>query len=64
MFGKVLEGNYVPRNGPSVPCALKKLKTDESSNHKTEILREADSMAALEHPYIVRLIGTVSMHVY
>ena len=57
LFGKVLEGTYIPRHGPAVSCALKKLKTDEASNHKTEILREADAMAALEHPHIVRLLG-------
>ena len=57
MFGKVMEGTYTPQNGPPVPCALKKLKTDETSNHKTEILREADAMAALEHANIVRLLG-------
>ena len=50
---------YRPRNGGNeIPCALKKLKTDEAANQKSEILREADSMAALEHPNIVRLIGT------
>ena len=58
VFGKVHEGTYVPRSGPVVSCALKKLKTNEAANHKTEILREADAMAALEHPHIVRLIGT------
>ena len=57
VFGKVLEGTYVPQSGPPIPCALKKLKTDEASNHKTEILREADAMAALEHSHIVRLLG-------
>ena len=57
VFGKVHEGTYVPRSGPAVSCALKKLKTDEAANHKSEILREADAMAALEHPHIVRLIG-------
>ena len=45
MFGKIVDKTYVP------------LKTDEASNHKTEILREADAMAALEHPHILRLIG-------
>ena len=50
---------YRPRNGGAeVPCALKKLKTDEAANQKSEILREADAMAALDHPNIVRLIGT------
>ena len=58
VFGKVHEGTYVPHSGPVVSCALKKLKTNEAANHKTEILREADAMAALEHPHIVRLIGT------
>ena len=50
---------YRPRNGGNeIPCALKKLKTDEAANQKSEILREADAMAALEHPNIVKLIGT------
>ena len=58
LFGKVLEGMYRPRNGGNeIPCALKKLKTDEAANQKSEILREADAMAALEHPNIVKLIG-------
>lgn len=61
LFGKVLEGNYNPQNGTAVPCALKKLKTEEASNHKTEILREADAMAALDHPHIIRLIGIQKM---
>jgi len=47
----------MPQGGTPVACALKKLKTNEASNHKTEILREADAMAALDHPHIVQLIG-------
>ena len=54
---KVLEGTYTPQSGPPVPCAIKKLNTDEASSYNTEIIEEADVMAALEHPYIIRLIG-------
>ena len=55
----MLEGMYRPRNGGNeIPCALKKLKTDEAANRKLEFLQDADVMAALEHPNIVRLIGT------
>jgi len=59
VFGKVLEGNYHPQNGsPEIQCALKKLKTSEGSSQKSEILQEADAMAALDHPNIIKLIGT------
>jgi len=58
VFGKVLEGNYHPQNGsPEQQCALKKLKTTEASTQKSEILQEADAMAALDHPNIIKLIG-------
>ena len=64
MFGKVLEGNYHPQNGsPEVKCALKKLKTTEASTQKSEILQEADAMAALDHPNIIKLIGMLGVHV-
>ena len=50
---------YRPRNGGNeVPCAVKKLKPGEAADQKSEILQEANAMAALEHPNIVRLIGT------
>jgi len=59
VFGKVLEGSYHPQNGnPEMQCALKKLKTTEVSSQKSEILQEADAMAALDHPNIIKLIGT------
>jgi len=55
----VLEGMYRPRNGGNeIPCALKKLKKDAAANQKSEIFQEADAMAALDHPNVVRLIGT------
>ena len=57
VLGKVLKGTYTPQSGPPVPCAIKTLKTDIASSHNTEIIEEADAMAGLEHPYIVRLIG-------
>jgi len=59
VFGKVLEGTYHPQNGsPEIQCALKKLKTTEVPSQKSEILQEADAMAALDHPNIIKLIGT------
>ena len=62
----ILEGTYTPHSGLPVPCAIKKMKTGEASNHSTEIIEEADVMAALQHPCIVRLIGlcaSVGMHI-
>lgn len=58
-FGTVRQGVYRPLSGePPVKCALKFLKpTEELPNQKAEILREADAMAMLDHPNIVRLYG-------
>ena len=58
-FGTVRQGIYRPLSGePPVKCALKFLKpTEELPNQKAEILREADAMAMLDHPNIVRLYG-------
>ncbi len=58
-FGTVKKGIYRPKSGESaVECALKCLKpTEELPNQKAEILREADAMANLDHPNIVRLFG-------
>ncbi len=58
-FGTVKKGIYRPKSGEkAIECALKCLKpTDELPNQKAEILREADAMANLNHPNIVRLVG-------
>ena len=58
-FGTVKKGIYRPKSGEkAIECALKCLKpTEELPNQKAEILREADSMANLNHPNIVRLVG-------
>ncbi|CAI8045899.1 Tyrosine-protein kinase ZAP-70 [Geodia barretti] len=60
-FGAVRAAVYKPKNGePQVECAVKCLKTDnQGTNERSEILREADAMAMLDHPYIVRLYGIV-----
>ncbi|XP_067137669.1 tyrosine-protein kinase Shark-like isoform X3 [Centruroides vittatus] len=55
-FGEVLRGVFA--TGPmEVQFALKMLKNNSVPNQKTEILKEAQMMAALDHPHIVRLIG-------
>ena len=58
-FGTVKKGIYRPKSGErAIECALKCLKpTEELPNQKAEILREADAMANLDHPNIVRLVG-------
>lgn len=60
-FGAVRAAVYKPKNGePQVDCAVKCLKTDnQGTNERSEILREADAMAMLDHANIVRLYGIV-----
>ena len=53
----MFKGIFRPRNGDNeIPCAVRKVY--EAGNQKKRILLEADIMAAVEHPNIVRLIGT------
>eukprot|EP00794_Sanderia_malayensis_P007957 gene7957-8815_t len=56
-FGSVLKGVYVMPNGRSVPVAVKTLKEEDIPNQKSEIIHEAEIMAKLDHPNIVRMIG-------
>ncbi|XP_077981371.1 tyrosine-protein kinase SYK-like [Glandiceps talaboti] len=56
-FGSVVKGIY-RTDGQDVPVAVKTLKEEEKiPNKKTEIMKEAELMARLDHPYIVRMIG-------
>jgi len=56
-FGSVLKGEYTKGNGEKIPVAVKKLKSEEMNNPKSEILHEAEVMMKLDHPNIVRIIG-------
>eukprot|EP00117_Sycon_ciliatum_P044633 scpid53272/ scgid5489/ Tyrosine-protein kinase SYK len=59
-FGSVLLGTYsLPRTRKRVQVAVKMLKVDDVPNQRDEILREAQTMAGLDHPHIVRLVGVV-----
>ncbi|XP_033112027.1 tyrosine-protein kinase SYK-like [Anneissia japonica] len=56
-FGSVLKGTYRV-DGRDVPVAVKTLKDVQVvQNGSSEIIREADLMADLDHPHIVRMIG-------
>ncbi|XP_020610474.1 tyrosine-protein kinase SYK-like isoform X1 [Orbicella faveolata] len=56
-FGSVLKGEYTKGNGEKIPVAVKKLKSEEMNNPKSEIFHEAEVMMKLDHPNIVRIIG-------
>ncbi|KAK3747566.1 hypothetical protein QZH41_015791 [Actinostola sp. cb2023] len=56
-FGSVLKGTYTLPNGDQIPVAVKRLKSEELNNPKSEIMHEAKVMMKLDHPYIVRIIG-------
>lgn len=56
-FGSVLKGEYTKQNGEKIPVAVKKLKSEEMNNPKSEIMHEAEVMMKLDHPNIVRIIG-------
>ncbi|KXJ16713.1 Tyrosine-protein kinase SYK [Exaiptasia diaphana] len=56
-FGSVLKGTYQMPNGEKIPVAVKRLKSEELNNPKSEIMHEAKVMMKLDHPYIVRIIG-------
>ncbi|XP_030851826.1 tyrosine-protein kinase SYK isoform X2 [Strongylocentrotus purpuratus] len=56
-FGSVLKGTCMA-NGQLIPVAVKTLKADFGiPNSEPEIVREAELMAGLDHPHIVRMIG-------
>ncbi|XP_072172858.1 tyrosine-protein kinase SYK-like [Diadema setosum] len=56
-FGSVLKGKCLV-NGQPIPVAVKTLKADLGiPNSEPEIMREAELMAGLDHPHIVRMIG-------
>ncbi|KAF8771027.1 Tyrosine-protein kinase SYK like protein [Argiope bruennichi] len=56
MFCDVFKGVF--SSGPvEVQFAIKMLKSSSVPNPKSEILKEAQTMIALDHPHIVRLIG-------
>ncbi|GFY57375.1 tyrosine-protein kinase SYK [Trichonephila inaurata madagascariensis] len=56
IFCDVFKGVY--SSGPiEVQFAIKTLKSSSVPNPKSEILKEAQTMIALDHPHIVRLIG-------
>ncbi|XP_072027836.1 tyrosine-protein kinase SYK-like [Amphiura filiformis] len=56
-FGSVLKGTY-KMQGRLIPVAVKTLKTESGiPNSKPEIIKEAEIMAGLDHPHIVRMIG-------
>uniref|UniRef100_T1KSD8 Protein kinase domain-containing protein n=1 Tax=Tetranychus urticae TaxID=32264 RepID=T1KSD8_TETUR len=57
-FGEVFLGTIPSSSGcASIQVAVKVLKLKAIPNHKSEILREAQTMSALDHKHIVRLIG-------
>jgi hypothetical protein len=56
-FGAVLLGTYSVRGGQDIKVAIKQLKSNDVPNARAEILKEANAMALLDHPHIVRLIG-------
>eukprot|EP00118_Oscarella_pearsei_P010593 m.65946 g.65946 ORF g.65946 m.65946 type:complete len:313 (+) comp35348_c0_seq8:1692-2630(+) len=56
-FGSVMKGVYNMRPGKQVQVAVKTLKSEGAPNARAEILKEADAMAKLDHPNIVRLVG-------
>ncbi|XP_035217979.1 tyrosine-protein kinase SYK-like isoform X2 [Stegodyphus dumicola] len=56
LFCDVFRGVF--SSGPvEVQFAIKMLKSNSVPNPKSEILKEAQTMIALDHPHIVRLIG-------
>ncbi|XP_070564164.1 tyrosine-protein kinase SYK-like isoform X2 [Ptychodera flava] len=56
-FGSVVKGIY-KLEGQDIPVAVKTLKEEEKiPNKKPEIIKEAELMSRLDHPYIVRMIG-------
>lgn len=58
-FGSVMKGTYILQSNKKIPVAVKTLKDEDIPGQKSEILGEADIMAKLDHPNIVRLIGVV-----
>ncbi|XP_057299768.1 tyrosine-protein kinase SYK-like [Hydractinia symbiolongicarpus] len=56
-FGSVKKGTYVLPKGNQILVAVKTLKEEDIPGQKSEILSEANIMAHLDHPNIVRLIG-------
>ncbi|XP_072036781.1 uncharacterized protein [Amphiura filiformis] len=55
-FATVLKGTYKMQD-LLIPVAVKKIKTSSIPNSKSDIIKEAEIMAALGHPHIVRIIG-------
>nr|XP_054764621.1 tyrosine-protein kinase SYK-like [Lytechinus pictus] len=56
-FGSVLKGTCMV-NGQLIPVAVKTLKPNLLQDHQeSEIMKEAELMAVLDHPHIVRMIG-------
>ncbi|XP_065069425.1 tyrosine-protein kinase SYK-like [Rhopilema esculentum] len=56
-FGSVMKGIYMIPNGKSIAVAVKTLKEENIPNQQSEIIHEAEIMAKLDHPNIVRMIG-------
>ncbi|RWS30954.1 tyrosine-protein kinase ZAP-70-like protein [Leptotrombidium deliense] len=57
-FGEVFLGTIPSSSGAaSIQVAVKVLKSNTVPNHKSEILKEAQTMSSLDHKHIVRLIG-------
>jgi serine/threonine protein kinase len=56
-FGSVDRGTYTDQSGVTVAVAIKTLNV-ESNENKIEIEKEARIMQSLDHPNIIKLIGT------
>jgi len=56
-FGSVMKGIFTLANNQKISVAVKTLKEEDIPSQRSEILSEADIMAKLDHPNIVRLVG-------
>ena len=52
--------NEDPQSGGGFPVAVKQIKDSAPDDEKLEFLEEAELMAQLSHPHVVRMVGVVT----